>query len=193
MNKYCKYILLNIFSELKYILKLVKTSTITSTLLSNNIQCNLLVSHMLFHSMFIPVQKKWDLTLNLNTEERLVQVDSKCRNFPSFRHPPGKQFFGITGHTLSITLRWYRVSLEGQSQHCCSQALGNVCSWLEACAGLSSRETAQIRAEQERRCDSLQGAEISKMRNATFGNAIVLKMKLQTGFFKSIVCSVWPI
>lgn len=123
-----------------------------------------------------------------------VQVNSKCRNFPSLWHLQESNSLasqGVLAAPQCADIEWVwkgRALLLSCETSPHPSLIENVCSRLDACAGLSSQETSWIHAEQERRCDSLQGAEISKMRNATFGNAgaIVLKMKLQSGFSKAL-------
>lgn len=146
-------------------------------------------------------------------EEMPVKVYLKCRNFLPSWHPVGKQFTGIKEDTYNVTMHrhpariWRGVLLfpseiplsnESDRKDLAGDEIQKRCDSIRA-PSLLPQETSPIHGEQQRhtahRCDSLQGAQIRKMRNATSGNkaAIVLKMKLQCGFFKCIVCSVCPI
>lgn len=147
-------------------------------------------------------------------EEKPVKVKLKCCNFLPSWHPLGKQFMGITEHTYNVTMHRHpfrvwegRVLLFPSETPLSNESdrKGLAVDEIQKCRdsipapGPSPQETSPIHAEQQRhsahRSDSLQGAQIRKMRNATSGNtaAIVLKMKLQSGFFKRIVCSFCPI
>lgn len=145
-------------------------------------------------------------------DEMPVKVDLKCCNFLPSWHPLGKQFTGIKEDTYNVTMHRHparvwegrmllflsEIPLSNESDRKTVDEIQKRCDSIPA-PRLSPQETSPIHGEQQEhtahRCDSLQGAQIRKMRNATSGNkaAIVLKMKLQCGFFKCIVCSVCPI